>query len=117
MMTVSRSRSALFGAVLALVAMLGFAALSGWHSATIHDDDGVQATTIEHSHEHADRDNNDDPDGPIHVAAHATGQGLALTGHAIAAFLRSGAEIAWISFDSLLRSGIDPSELLRPPRS
>jgi hypothetical protein len=113
MMTAWRSRSALLGAVLALVAMLGFAMLSGWHSATIHDDDPVHMTSAEHTHEHADHD---DPDGPIHLAAHASGQAFALAGQAVGPVSSAPIENAWFSFESPLRGGIDPSELLRPPR-
>lgn len=119
-MTIARRpRSVLLGAVLALAAMLGFAALSGWHSAAIHNDDPGHVTSLEHSHEQADHDkheDHDDPDGPIHLAAHANGQGLALAGQAVAPFSSAPIENAWLSFDSPLKGGIDPSELLRPPR-
>ena len=47
-MAMRRSSSALFGAVLALVAMLGLVAASSWHSAMVHDHVPVQVAAVDH---------------------------------------------------------------------
>ncbi|QBM75942.1 hypothetical protein E2E30_09305 [Sphingomonas sp. AAP5] len=112
-MPTRRSRSALLGAVLALVAMLGLIGLSGWHGAIVHDDDPVHAVSIEHSHGGSDQT---DPDGPIHVLAHATGQLLTLD--AATATLRATvvSDRTWPTGIAGLLRGIGPSGLLRPPQ-
>ena len=102
-----------FLAAFALVAVLGLFALSGWHNAIVHDDDPIHVVSVEHDHGSS---NQTDPDGPIHVLAHATGQwiGIAAPFHAPAAL--AIADRVWPSGDYCLRGGIEPSELLRPPR-
>ena len=70
-MVIRRSRSAMFGAVLAFLALFGLFAVSGWHNAMVHDDDPIHAVSIEHSHGSSSQT---DPDAPVHVLAHATGQ-------------------------------------------
>lgn len=112
-MPMRHPRSALFGAVLALVAMLGLICVSGWHNAIVHDDDAVHAVSIEHSHDAPEKS---DPDAPIHVLAHATGHWVAFaeTFPSPRAVLVSDRD--WAIDTDRLRSGIDPSELLRPPR-
>lgn len=111
--TVRRPSFALLGAVLALVAMLGLSALSGWHSATIHDHAPVHASSAEHSHEKSDQK---DSDGPIHVLAHATGQWLAAAGQPLVPTFSLVKKLAWASVPPVISGGLDPSKLLRPPR-
>ncbi|WP_454280350.1 hypothetical protein [Sphingomonas sp. Marseille-Q8236] len=93
--------------------MIGLVALSSWHSAVVHDDNPVHVASVEHVHGSS---NQVDPDGPIHVLAHATGQWLAL-----ADIFATPAQFAPVTqvwpievYD--LQAGIDPSEPLRPPR-
>lgn len=108
-----RSRSALVGAVLALVAMLGIFALSGWHNAVIHDDDPVHFVSVQHDHGSSRQA---DPDGPIHVLAHATSQWIGFAGTFVTPVPLAVVAQAWPIGDYVLRGGIEPSELLRPPR-
>lgn len=112
-MPIRATRSALLGAVLALVAMLGVVALSSWHNAIVHHDDPVHLLSIEHDHGPS---NPADPDGPVHVLAHVTGQWVATADAVTAPVLFTVAAQVWPVGDYRLRSGIKPSELLRPPR-
>jgi hypothetical protein len=107
------SRSTLFGAWLSLVAVLGLFALSSWHNAVVHDDDPIHVVSVEHDHGLSKQT---DPDRPIHVLAHATGQwiGFAVPFHTHAIF--ASADRVWAGSVYNLRGGIEPSELLRPPR-
>jgi len=113
-MPVRHPRSALLGALLALVAMLGLIALSGWHNAIIHDDDAIHAASIEHSH---DSPGKFDPDAPVHVLAHATGYWVASDGAFPSERGISVADRKWMIGTARLLRGIDPAELLRPPRA
>ncbi|WP_343526197.1 hypothetical protein [Sphingomonas sp.] len=112
-MSLCQTRSTLLGAVLALVAMLGLVALSGWHSAVVHDDDPVHVASVEHVHGSSQQA---DPDGPIHVLAHAMGQWIALAGPSATPMRFALVNRVWPIALYDLRAGIDPSELLRPPR-
>ncbi len=112
-MTVRRSRLTLLGAALALIAMIGLSALSGWHSAFVHDHAPAHASSVEHSHGTSGRT---DPDGPIHVMAHATGQWLAPAGQPLVPVLMPVARAAWTIAASAIATNFAPSELLRPPR-
>ncbi|HEX2019620.1 MULTISPECIES: hypothetical protein [Sphingomonas] len=107
-------RSALLGAVLALVAMLGLIGLSGWHNAIVHDDDAIHASVIEHSHDTPEKS---DPDAPIHVLAHATGHWVAFDGALPSERMILVADRQWMIGTARLPGGIDPAEFLRPPRA
>lgn len=113
-MTAARPRFALLGAVLAFVALLGLGVLSGWHSAAFHDHAPAHAQSAEHMHE---RSGQGDPNSPIHMAAHSSGQWLAATGEA---FFHGGVAVtrpAWTMIASVPGGSFDPSSLLRPPRA
>lgn len=112
-MTARRSRSALLGAVLALVAMLGLIGASGWHNAIVHDDDAVHAVSVEHSHGGSNRT---DPDAPIHALAHVAGQWIAFDAAVPTTRPILVADRTWQTGTAGLRGGIEPSELLRPPQ-
>lgn len=107
-------RFALLSAVLALVAMLGLSALSGWHSATVHDHAPVQTSLSEHAHE---KSGQSDPDGPIHALAHATGQWLTAAGQPLLHTFALMTKPAWTTVLPVIRGGLDPSKPLRPPRA
>lgn len=101
--------------MLAMLAMFGLAALSGWHGATVHDHDPVHAASVEHDH---DRDTSKmgDLDAPIHSLAHAAGEWVATAGpFAALAALPVFCDV-WPTADASFDAGVDPSELLRPPR-
>jgi hypothetical protein len=123
-MAMRRSSSALLGAVLALVAMLGLVAASGWHSAMIHDHVPVPVAAVDHDHDHSVAVEHDDHapakqtggDGPVHVLAHAAGHWVAFDGPTTAAMPALVAARAWSILTTSLASSIDPSKLLRPPR-
>lgn len=100
--------------LLAFIAVLGMVALSGWHGATIHDDDPVHAASVEHSHADTDQD---DPDGAIHLAAHAVGQSLAVPAHIEPSHLVVELASIWPSGELAGLRGLDPTSLLRPPRA
>lgn len=112
-MPMRRSQSALFGAWLALVAVMGLFVLSGWHNAVVHDDDPIHVVSVEHDHGSSRQT---DPDGPIHVLAHATGQWISFAAPFQAPTLFAVADRVWSSGVYRLKGGIEPSELLRPPR-
>jgi len=112
-MTTRRSRSALLGAVLALVAMLGLIGASGWHNALVHDDDAVHAVSVEHSHAGS---NQTDPDAPIHALAHVAGQWISLDATVPTTRPILASDQTWPTGLPGLRGGIGPSELLRPPQ-
>ncbi|MHA0337297.1 hypothetical protein [Sphingomonas aquatilis] len=108
-----QTRSALLGAVLALVAMLGLVMLSSWHNAMVHDDDPVHLVSVEHDHGSS---NQADPDGPIHVLAHATGQWIPFADVVPSSVQATTATRTWLAGIYHLRGSIEPSGLLRPPR-
>lgn len=105
---------ALLGTLLALAAMLGIASLSVWHSTMVNDADPIHAVSIGHVDS---APSNTDPDGPLHVAAHATGQFLSIDPHSATTILAALPERIWTPFTSLFRDGSAQSGLLRPPRA
>lgn len=127
-MAMRRSSSAIFGAVLALVAMLGLVAASGWHSAMVHDHALVQVDAADHvqdhDHDHAVAAEQGDQapakqagdDGPVHLLAHAAGHWVAFDGPTTAPLPTIAAARAWSILTASLAGGIEPSKLLRPPR-
>lgn len=108
-----RPRFAFLGALLAFSAMFCLVGLSGWHSASVHDHAPAHAATVEHDHDHSRQA---DPDGPVHLLAHATGQWIALADPLAMPALADLPNLAWSVLDPSFRVGIDPSELLKPPR-
>jgi hypothetical protein len=127
-MAMRRSPSAILGVMLALVAMLGLVAVSGWHSAMVHDHDVVQVAAVDHDHDHdvdqtvAGEHDDHAPakqnggEGPVHLLAHAAGHWVAFDGPATAPVPALVAARAWSILTVSLTGGIDPSKLLRPPR-
>jgi hypothetical protein len=113
MTTVRRPRFSRLGALLALVAMLGFFALSSWHNAIVHDDDPVHLVSVEHDHGSSAQT---DPDAPIHVLAHATGQWIDIAGPISKPLMFTAAPRLWSIGVFHLRGAIEPAGLLRPPR-
>lgn len=123
-----RSPSAILGAVLALVAMLGLVAVSGWHSAMVHDHNVVQVAAVDYDHDHgvdqtvaAVHDDHapakqGDSEGPVHLLAHAAGHWVAVDGPVPGPVPALVAARAWSILTASLIGGIDPSEFLRPPR-
>lgn len=110
-----RSRSAFLAAILAMITMFGLATLSGWHGATVHDHNLVHAASIEHDHDR-DASKMGDLDAPIHSLAHAAGEWVATAGPFAALITLPVIGNAWPAADAFFSAGIDPSELLRPPR-
>lgn len=111
--TARRSRSVLVATMLAFLAVLGMAALSGWHSSTFHHDDAVPAVAVEHVHGDVF---NGDSDDAVHVAAHAIGQGIAIPAHIDATRLTVEFAASWAIGETVIGQGFEPSSLLRPPR-
>lgn len=107
------SRSAVLGALLALLAMLTMAAVSGWDGATFHADDPLHAASVQHDRIEGARQ---DPDGAVHLAAHAAGHGLALPGAVAAPMPPLPRRMAWTPGVSLIGPGLTGRSLLRPPR-
>lgn len=112
--TARRPYFALLGALLAFAAMLGIASLSVWHSTMVNDADPIHAVSIGHVDSAA---SNTDPDGPLHVAAHATGQFLSIDPQSATTILATLPERIWTPFTSLFRDDSAQSGLLRPPRA
>lgn len=107
-------RLASIGAILAVLAVFGLIALSGWHSAVIHDDDAIHVTSVEHYHGPSKQA---DPDAPIHLIAHAVSQWVTTAASVAAPAAAMIAAQDWAACDASLRGGIDPAALLRPPRN
>jgi hypothetical protein len=112
--TARRPYFALLGALLAFMALLGISSLSVWHNAMVNDADPIHAVSVGHIES---AESNSDPDGPLHVAAHATGQFLSIDIQSPATIFAAQAERVWTSFTSLFRDGSAQSGLLRPPRA
>lgn len=100
-------------ALLALLAMLAMTALSGWDGATFHAVDPLHAAAVQH-----DRvdDMRSDPDGAVHVAAHAAGHGLAIPDDAATPMPPLARRMAWMPAIAIMGPGLHGSSLLRPPR-
>lgn len=112
--TARRPRTALMGALLAFLAVLGMAALSTWHGAAFHDDDPVHAVSVAHAH---GEDLSADPDAAIHVAAHMVGQGVDLPATGVATLLAFTGDELWLRGGAVLPRAPGPPSLLRPPRA
>ena len=108
-----RSRSAPWGFLLALLALMTMSAVSTWHNASIHDDDAIHAVSIAHDHGKQDPS---DPDSAVHLAAHMVGQSLAVPNAAVAPIYEASFATNWSVPHSSLKAGIDPTSLLRPPK-
>lgn len=113
MTTVRRPGFLLLGTLLAFAAILGVLTLSAWHSVMVNDADPVHAVSIGQSNgDHK----NADPDGPIHVVAHATASIVSIAFPLIAAVMVTPVERLWSSLVSFFRDDSDPSGPLRPPQ-
>jgi hypothetical protein len=108
-----RSRFPFAGAILAVVALLGVIAVSGWHNTLVQDDDPVHAASIAHDHAPSKQA---DPDAPIHLLAHAMGQWVSTTGSFTIAVVMVLADRRWSARAAPFHGGVDPAELLRPPQ-
>lgn len=108
-----RPRFMLFGVLLAFTAMLGVLALAGWHSAMVNDADPVHPVSVRHVDSAPSQT---DPDGPIHVVAHATGQLLPVASPPATPVFSAPVERAWAPIASSFHDDSDPSGLLRPPQ-
>lgn len=106
------ARSSLLLGLLAVLAVLGMGLASGWHSATFHDDDPVHMAAGDR---HAAPEQND-PDAPIHVAAHAIGHWMLTPPEAQIA--PAAVSVAQRHLLPLVRhlAGIGAPGLLRPPQ-
>jgi hypothetical protein len=113
-MVVFRGRFGAFAVVLAFLAVLGMGALTSWHGATPHNHDLGHAVSVELD-DHQSRESY--PDSPVHAAAHAVGQWLAIPDHVETPVLDLAASPIWPLGNSANLYGLDPSALLRPPRS
>lgn len=109
-----RSHFALFGALLAFAAILGISALSVWHSAMVNDADPIHAVSVGHIDGAPSKT---DPDGPLHVLAHATGQFLSIDSQPATSVFAALVERVWTPLTAFFRDGSDPSGLLRPPQA
>lgn len=112
--TARRRRTALMGALLAFLAVLGMTALSTWHNGTIHDEDPVHTVSVTHAH---GDEGSTDPDGAIHVAAHMVGQGVDLPATGVAALYAATGDELWLRGGTVLPKALGPPSLLRPPRT
>lgn len=112
--TARRSRFALIGALLAFAALLGISSLSVWHSTMVNDADPIHAVSVGHVDADAGKT---DPDGPLHVVAHATGQFLSIDIQPATTVFAARAEQVWTLFKDAFRDGSAQSGLLRPPRA
>ncbi|WP_140852451.1 hypothetical protein [Sphingomonas glacialis] len=112
-MAIRRSRSVFLGAVLAVVAVFGMMAVSGWHTAMVHDDDAMHVAAVEHDHAPSQPT---DPDAPIHLLAHTLGQWVTIAEPFATLIVIVVADRSWSAPEANFRSGIDPAALLRPPR-
>lgn len=107
--------STLFG-ILALLAVLGMGLASGWHSATFHDDNPVHiASGDRHDASLHDASGQDDPDAPIHVAAHAFGHWMLTPVSADLLFATPLLALRHLLPIVRQLSGIRGPDLLRPP--
>ena len=113
MMTVRRPGFALVGVLLALAAMLGVLALASWHSAMVNDADPVHAVSVRHLD---GAPGEADPDGSLHVVAHATGQFLSVASLPATPVFSAPVARAWAPVTTFFQDDSDPSGLLRPPR-
>jgi hypothetical protein len=108
-----RSRSAILGALLAWLAVLGVFSLSTWHSADFHDHEPAHVASVVQVHDQQAPD----PDSAIHVAAHMVGHSIAVPGATVASAASAALATRWQRDRSELRRGLDPTSLLRPPRA
>ena len=108
-----RPRSAPWGVLLALAALLTMSAMSAWHSASIHAE--VHPVSVSAAHVHDEQDPSD-LDSAVHLAAHIVGQGLALPAAAVAPFYSAFGDTRWPSTRMAFKAGLDPASLLRPPQ-
>ena len=115
-MPASRSRTALLGVVLALLAVFGTSLLCTWHCATFHDEDAAAIVGLVQVGGTNDAYDRGLPGSPVHVAAHVACQGYVapavIAGRAIT---RVVARI-WPAERRAFADGIDTVALLRPPR-
>lgn len=117
-MTRVRSRSALSGVVLALVALFLAFGATAWHGAEFHDHVPVAASAHQVvDHQDPPAQDPDDADGAIHLAAHIVGQGLDLPGVAPALPALPVSAAVWSIVNVLPSTGLDPASLLRPPQA
>lgn len=106
-------RAPLFGALLALLAIVNIIGVSGWHSAmAMHDDAVVAADIVQHS--------DDDPSLPeidLHKVSHGMIQGLADIAPrlGIASFF-APMGLGWFLGSDTSLPAAAPEGLLRPPR-
>ncbi len=112
--TMRRPRSAFTGVILVVIALFGIIAVSGWHSAIVHDDDAIHASSVKHDHAPSDQG---DPDAPIHILAHAMGQWVSITGPLALPIATAMVDRNWSPLAQAFRNGVDPAALLRPPRN
>lgn len=113
MTMVRRPGFTLLAALLAFLAILGVFALSGWHSAMVDDADPVHAVSIGHVDPAPDKA---DPDGPVHLVAHATAQFLSIGMAARPSAFPTRGERVWVPLVPSFRDGSDAAGILRPPQ-
>lgn len=105
-------------ALLALLAVFGVCALSGWHASNFEDLPTAHGSVLEHVHDHDhDHANQTDPDGAVHIAAHAVAQGMAIPDAAVMTYSASSSALLWTSMLVAGRLQKAPFSLLRPPRA
>ncbi|WP_156357782.1 hypothetical protein [Sphingomonas sp. Leaf62] len=123
-MALFRSFPAVLGVVLAMFAMLGIVAVTGWHSGFVHDHD---RTELRDASDHLDGavsiDEDDhgsshegEPDNPVHVLAHAASHWIGFGDISVPTAGNMTIYRAWVTLVAPLVIGLDPSQLLRPPR-
>jgi hypothetical protein len=121
--------SLVFGAILALLALINVLSLSTWHTSMLHHHDAVaDGAMLEHGHDHDHEarfekqatgagKKQDSPALDMHNVTHAMVHGF--TGLvpnldiALGAYVRLS---TWFAGRSFTLSGISPEGLLRPPR-
>ncbi|MDK2760730.1 MAG: hypothetical protein KYX64_05165 [Sphingopyxis sp.] len=106
-------RFILFGSLLAAIALVNIVGFSGWHSALVgHDDAAVMADTLEH-----DGDDSSVPQVDLHKMSHPVVNGMTFLdadlGPVVSILFTA---VIWSLPMDMIRLGIAPEGLLRPPR-
>ena len=113
-----RRRSSSLFILLAFAALLGMASISGWHSASFHDDAPGQGASLAHGHAEAhQQDPSSEQGDSVHLAAHAIGHGIDLPVADATAQMPKPVEITFDVGEADPLVGLKAAAFLRPPRA